>query len=280
MRLASVWSWGWGTFSEAGRDPDKPTAACIYLWARSPSLCDGPATAGKAFKTSRTDGQLILPDGAMCTMGRSAIRLSAIARLNVLVKDRDVAYTALLARLAESANQPATTKEILAAERAVIQYRFGGSRSAYHAALGKAGAPLDVARGILGDSIRRQKVGRDASGLDAECGRDRGLLRVVSGAPGAHRSRGRCGAVVAERQADRARTLDVRAAVALRSSCRTTDDGADDDGPLRAASARRGAAALFGLARRGDAGDRRRPETVRPQRCSRPLERGAPGLRC
>jgi hypothetical protein len=159
MRLASVWSWGWGTFSEAGRDPDKPTAACVYLWARSPSLCDAPAMAGKVFKTSRTDGQLILPDGAMCTMGRNAIRLSAIARLNILVKDRDVAYTALLARLAESATQRATTKEILAAERAVIQYRFGGSRSAYRAALGKAGAPLDVARAILGDSIRRHKVG-------------------------------------------------------------------------------------------------------------------------
>ena len=34
MKIATVWSWGWGTFSEAGRDPDKPDAACVYLWAR------------------------------------------------------------------------------------------------------------------------------------------------------------------------------------------------------------------------------------------------------
>jgi hypothetical protein len=159
MKLATVWSWGWGTFSEAGRDADKPAAACVYLWARSPSLCNGPAMAGKGFNKSRIDGQLILPSGAMCKVERSSISLSGIARLNILVKDRDVAYTALLARLAESTNQRATTKEILGAEQAVIQYRFGGSRSAYRAALAKAGAPLDVARAILGDAIRRQKVG-------------------------------------------------------------------------------------------------------------------------
>jgi hypothetical protein len=159
MKLATVWSWGWGTFTEAGRDADKPSAACVYLWARSPSLCNGPAMAGKDFNKSRTDGQLILPSGAMCKVERNSISLSAIARLNILVKDRDVAYTALLGRLAESVSQRATTKEILAAEQAVIQYRFGGSRSAYRSALARAGAPLDVARGILGDSIRRQKVG-------------------------------------------------------------------------------------------------------------------------
>ena len=38
-----------------GRDPDKPAAACVYLRARSPSLCNGPAMAGK-FDKSRTDG--------------------------------------------------------------------------------------------------------------------------------------------------------------------------------------------------------------------------------
>jgi hypothetical protein len=159
MKLATVWSWGWGTFSEAGRDADKPAAACVYLWTRSPSLCNGPAMAGKGFNKSRIDGQLILPSGAMCKVERNSISLSGIARLNILVKDRDVAYTALLGRLAESTSQRATTKEILGAEQAVIQYRFGGSRSAYRAALAKAGAPLDVARAILGDAIRRQKVG-------------------------------------------------------------------------------------------------------------------------
>jgi len=159
MKLATVWSWGWGTFSEAGRDPDKPTAACVYLWARSPGLCDGPAAAGKTFNASRVEGQLILPGGAMCKVGRNSIAVSGIARLNLLVKDRDVAYTALLARLAESGSTGASSAEVLAAEQAVIQHGFGGSVSAYRGAVAKAGAPLDVARGILGDSIRRQKLG-------------------------------------------------------------------------------------------------------------------------
>lgn len=159
MKLATVWSWGWGTFSEAGRDPDKADAACVYLWARSAELCRGPSVAGKRFNASRTDGQLILPSGAMCKVGRNTIGLAAIARLNRLVRDRDVAYTALLARVAESSTTAATPAEIAAAEAAVVQYRFGGSRSAYLGALAKAGAPLDVARAVLGDSIRRHKLG-------------------------------------------------------------------------------------------------------------------------
>jgi hypothetical protein len=159
MKIATVWSWGWGTFSEAGRDPDKADAACVYLWARSPGLCNGPAVAGKDFNASRADGQLILPNGAMCKVGRNAISLSAIARLNSLVRDRDVAYTALLARLGESTVAAATAREIAAAEAAVVQHRFGGSRSGYNAALAKAAAPLDVARGILADQIRRRKIG-------------------------------------------------------------------------------------------------------------------------
>ena len=158
MKIATVWSWGWGTFSEAGRDPDKADAACVFLWARSPGLCNGPAAAGKDFNASRADGQLVLPSGAMCRVGRHTISLSAIARLNLLVKDRDVAYTALLARLGESTVAPATAREIAAAEAAVVQHRFG-SRSGYRAALARAGAPLDVARAILADQIRRQKIG-------------------------------------------------------------------------------------------------------------------------
>ena len=31
LGIASVWSWGWGTFDSAGADADKPIAACTYL---------------------------------------------------------------------------------------------------------------------------------------------------------------------------------------------------------------------------------------------------------
>ena len=45
-KIEGVWSWGWPSFSVAGNDPDKPAAACVYLWARDPKLCDGPQLAG------------------------------------------------------------------------------------------------------------------------------------------------------------------------------------------------------------------------------------------
>src|SRR5439155_16136221 len=66
-KIEGVWSWGWPSFSVAGNDPDKPAAACVYLWARDPKLCDGPATAGVTFDMSLTDGQIVLPAGIRCT---------------------------------------------------------------------------------------------------------------------------------------------------------------------------------------------------------------------
>jgi hypothetical protein len=72
--------------------------------------------------------------------------------------DREVAYTALLARLAESPHAPVPTRRILAAESAVIATRFGGSTAAYRAAISRAGATLSVARGVLADELRRIEI--------------------------------------------------------------------------------------------------------------------------
>ena len=47
--FATVWSWGWGEWAAADRDPDKPAAACVYLWTRDHRLCGGPAMAGRGF---------------------------------------------------------------------------------------------------------------------------------------------------------------------------------------------------------------------------------------
>ena len=65
--LATIWSWGWGEWAAADRDPDKPAAACVYLWTRNPSLCAGPSMAGPKFDRSLTEGQLRLPGGTQCT---------------------------------------------------------------------------------------------------------------------------------------------------------------------------------------------------------------------
>lgn len=158
MNVATVWSWGWGTYSEAGRDPDKADAACAYLWARSAQLCNAPARLGEEFNASRVEGQLRLPGGAMCKVGANTIGMTAIAKLNRVVQDRDVAYSALLARIAGSTGARVTAREVLAAERAVIALRFGGSRSSYVAALARSRATVDVSRAILADQLRQRRL--------------------------------------------------------------------------------------------------------------------------
>ncbi len=44
--IATLWSWGWGTYNLRGADPDKPIAACVYLWMRAPGFCAGPKRSG------------------------------------------------------------------------------------------------------------------------------------------------------------------------------------------------------------------------------------------
>lgn len=160
MKVATVVSWGWGTWSVASTDPDKPRAACVYLWTRSPGLCDGPAVAGKGFNTSRTDGQLIFPAGVQCSVGRQSIRTDAIARLNRLTGDRDVALSALYGRLVETGEVTVAPSLVRAVERSIISASFGGNRSSYIAALARAGAGLREARAIIADQLRRRQIGR------------------------------------------------------------------------------------------------------------------------
>lgn len=157
--IASVWSWGWGAFSEAARDADKPAAACVYLWTRDARLCNGVAVAGASFNASLTDGQIRLRGSTQC--GFSGGRRISSAGLSALVRvtgDRDVAYSALLARLAESPYAGVPTSAVLPAERAVIALRFGGSPSAYRAALADAGATVTIARSVLADELRRLRI--------------------------------------------------------------------------------------------------------------------------
>jgi hypothetical protein len=54
LALDSVWSWGWARFAGMPKDPAKEAAACVYLWARNPSLCNAPTVAGRGFDSSRT----------------------------------------------------------------------------------------------------------------------------------------------------------------------------------------------------------------------------------
>jgi hypothetical protein len=155
--LRSVWSWGWGVWSVAEDDPDKPLAACVYLWTRNPTLCNGPKVAGRKFNTSRTEGQLVFPAGARCTLAGKRIDLSDIRALTSVTGDPNVAFTAVFARAVASLSAPLKSDRIAAAERAVVSSRFG-SFAGYRAALARAHASPAAARGVIADELRRALI--------------------------------------------------------------------------------------------------------------------------
>jgi hypothetical protein len=161
LKLRAVWSWGWGVFGKGSPedDPDKPIAACVYLWTRSPTLCNGPKAAGKKFNTSLTEGQIILPRGARCLVdGKQQVKNVDIAGLTPVTGDADIAFTAAYARAVLGLLEPLKPKEIVTAEKAAVAARFAGSVGAYHAALAKAHATPAVARGVIADELRRARL--------------------------------------------------------------------------------------------------------------------------
>ena len=161
LRIGTVWSWGWAAYTAKGVDPDKASAACVYLWTRAPALCNGPSAAGAGWDDSRTEGQIVLPSTLKCSVGAGRITAAAVAALNRVTGDRDVALSIQLARLVESRQATVSARKVLAAERAVIFARFRGSRGAYVAELRRAGASVSLARGVLADELRRLAIEAD-----------------------------------------------------------------------------------------------------------------------
>jgi len=157
--IASVWSWGWGEWNPAEQDPAKPYALCAWLWTRSPTLCDAPKAIGQDFVASKKEGQLnLIPGSVQCLVGKYGLAESAIDALQRVTGDRETAYSALYERLVESQYTSVSPTDVLAAERAVIAQQFNGSRAAYVAALRDAHASVAIARGVLGDELRRAHV--------------------------------------------------------------------------------------------------------------------------
>ena len=157
LNLSTIWSWGWTSY--VGQDdPDFPKAACVWLWTRATSLCNGPGAAGAGWDSSTTEGQLSLPRGVQCTVGKDRIAESSIEQIERLTGDRDVAYSAAFARTVEQRLATVAVSEVQAAERMLISSRFSGSRSAYYAALSRASVSRSLARSILADQLRRAKV--------------------------------------------------------------------------------------------------------------------------
>lgn len=160
MKVNSIWSWGWAEWKTVPGevDPDKRRAACVYLWTRNPTLCNGPAAAGKGFNHSRTEGQLSLPSGVRCLIGDAPVRWNAIRPLVALTGDGDLAFSLAYARALEGREARVSTPDILAAEASIIRAGFGGSRSAYLSAIAEAKTSLAVARGVIADELRRSRI--------------------------------------------------------------------------------------------------------------------------
>lgn len=156
LGLAHIWSWGWGSWDERGADRDKTGAACAWLWARDPALCNAPALLGPTFDADRRAGQLAVPAGVRCLLGKDTITADEIGALARLTGDLELAASALFARLVEGGAATIGPAAVLEAERAIVARRFGGKRAAYLAALARVHATVDVGRGVIGDELRRR----------------------------------------------------------------------------------------------------------------------------
>ncbi len=189
LGLPTVWSWGWATYTgKSPFDADKQAAACVYLWTRSPSLCDGPAAAGANFDSSLTEGQLSVPARVFCTLGASGVIAAATrAQLTAVTGDTQAAGSIALGWGATRAAAPVTGAQTDAAERAVIDASFGGSRTAYLAALARRHANRGLARATLAAELRRAAVSATLAVPPVSATSDLGLLRHVRRPQGAAR---------------------------------------------------------------------------------------------
>jgi hypothetical protein len=159
LHLGSVFSWGWQEWNKQERDPAKPKAACVWLWARTRSLCDAPKMLGRRFDDSLTEGQILLARGTVCRAPEiGAIGARALGSLQALTGDRSAALSSLFERVVEVSEQPVSRHALLAAEREVIADSFHGSRNDYVAALRAAHATVGIARGVLTDELRRARL--------------------------------------------------------------------------------------------------------------------------
>jgi hypothetical protein len=156
--LSSIWSWGWGTFGPESVDADKSVAACTYLWARNPALCDAPAMAGPAFNTSRVEGQIVVPKTAACTLAGRHVELAAVDRLTALTRDPQQALTAQFTRAALSGVGTVKLSQVRAVEQAVVARSFHGSWQAYRKALARRHATVAIARGVIVDELQRRNI--------------------------------------------------------------------------------------------------------------------------
>src|SRR5207249_2250530 len=93
--------------------------------------------------------------GVQCTLDERPIAASDVQKIVAVTRDANVALSIVFERRVESASDLVDTSRVLDAERRLIADRFRGSRRAYVAALGRAGATVALARDAIADQLRR-----------------------------------------------------------------------------------------------------------------------------
>jgi len=88
------------------------------------------------------------------------VRSAELAGVARVTGDREIAFTSLFARLVLKGYVKVKSKELRAAERAIVRYRFGSSGAAYRGALARAGASRSIALGVIGDELRQARIER------------------------------------------------------------------------------------------------------------------------
>jgi hypothetical protein len=161
LALSSVWSWGWGTFATPGSsDADKPAAACTFLWARDPTLCNAPALAVPGFDPDLTAGAYVLAPAVQCSFTGGSFATTELTALTAAGVTSASALTALLERSLVRQKVKVGPTALLRAERSVIAGQFGGQRGQYGQFLQTEGATPAVARDVLRDQLLEAKLSR------------------------------------------------------------------------------------------------------------------------
>jgi hypothetical protein len=163
LSLSTLWSWGWGTFPKtlpASVDPDKPAAACTYLWARDPALCNAPAFAIPGFDADLTAGLVDLAPTVQCRYDGGSFSTKELTAVTAAGVTSAGALTTLLERSLVRQRATIGPTALLRAERSVIAGAFGGRRGEYRQFLLGAGATPAVARDVIRDQLLQAKVAR------------------------------------------------------------------------------------------------------------------------
>ncbi len=168
LALSSLWSWGWGTFTTADAQPpvpaEKQAAACTYLWARDPSLCDAPTVAATSniggFDADLTAGAFDLAPELQCRYTGGSFTTKELTALTAAGVTSASALTALLERSLVRTRATIGPTALLRAERSVIAGVFAGKRGQYQQFLQVEGATPAVARDVIRDQLLAAKVAR------------------------------------------------------------------------------------------------------------------------